>query len=279
MPDGADQTWTPVVTDSEGNVIDPSNYDVTYSTDDRTNVTGVITVTITGKVNYGGTVTREYQITPLPITIQIDAISKYEGEADPTYTSHYVTDQNRTQIVQGEVPAWQGGFVRDVGEAVGVYNMYQGDYALADNAETGFIAANYYLTVLPGTLTITAAPVTPPGGGDNPGGGTPDGTTPGGGTPGGTATPTAVTEDGAAIEDDATPLAVTGETIDDEGTPLTSGAKAHVDCWVHWLMIIGLIVSAIYFGGVAIRRRTFSSQLQSFEDDVLGNNANNTTNA
>ena len=279
VPDGADQTWTPVVTDSEGNVIDPSNYDVTYSTDDRTNVTGVITVTITGKVNYGGTVTREYQITPLPITIQIDAISKYEGEADPTYTSHYVTDQNRTQIVQGEVPAWQGGFVRDVGEAVGVYNMYQGDYALADNAETGFIAANYYLTVLPGTLTITAAPVTPPGGGDNPGGGTPDGTTPGGGTPGGTATPTAVTEDGAAIEDDATPLAVTGETIDDEGTPLTSGAKAHVDCWVHWLMIIGLIVSAIYFGGVAIRRRTFSSQLQSFEDDVLGNNANNTTNA
>lgn len=270
---GADQTWVPVVTDAEGNSVDPSNYDVTYSTDDRTNVTGAITVTITGKGNYGGTVTREYRITPREIVLTIDDQTKVAGAADPTFTSDY------TGVIGDELAGWTGAFVRDAGEAAGTYTIHAGDMALADNPSTGFLASNYTLRVVEGTLTITAAPVTPPGGGDNPGGGTPDGTTPGGGTPGGTAAPTAVTDDGAAIEDDATPLAVTGETIDDEGTPLTSGAKAHVDCWVHWLMIVGLIVSAIYFGGVAIRRRTFSSQLQSFEDDVLGNNANNTTNA
>ena len=269
---GADQTWVPVVTDAEGNSVDPSNYDVIYSTDDRTNVTGTITVTITGKGNYGGTVTREYQITPREIVLTIDDQTKVAGAADPTFTSDY------TGVIGDELAGWTGAFVRDAGEAAGTYTIHAGDMALADNPSTGFLASNYTLRVVEGTLTITAAPVTPPGGGDNPGGGTPDGTTPDT-TPGGTATPTAVTDDGAAIEDDATPLAVTGETIDDEGTPLSSGAKAHIDCWVHWLMIIGLIVSAIYFGGVAIRRRTFSSQLQSFEDDVLGNNANNTTNA
>ena len=270
---GTDQTWIPEVTDSKGNSVDPSNYDVTYSTDDRTNVTSVITVTITGKGNYGGTVTREYRITPREIVLTIDDQTKVAGTADPTFTSNY------TGIVAGETAGWTGKFVRDAGEAVGTYTIHAGDMALADNPSTGFLASNYTLRVIEGTLAITAAPVTPPGGGDNPGGGTPDGTTPDT-TPGGTATPTAVTDDGTAIEDDATPLANAGaETIDDEGTPLTSGAKAHVDCWVHWLMIIGLIVSAIYFGGVAIRRRTFSSQLQSFEDDVLGNNANNTTNA
>ena len=270
---GADQTWVPVVTDAEGNSVDPSNYDVTYSTDDRTNVTGTITVTITGKGNYGGTVTREYQITPREIVLTIDDQTKVAGAADPTFTSDY------TGVIGDELAGWTGKFVRDAGEAVGTYTIHAGDMALADNPSTGFLASNYMLRVVEGTLTITAAPVTPPGGGDNPGGGTPDGTTPDT-TPGGTATPTAVTDDGTAVEDDATPLANAGaETIDDEGTPLSSGAKAHVGCWVHWLMIIGLIVSAIYFGGVAIRRRTFSSQLQSFEDDVLGNNANNTTNA
>ena len=270
---GADQTWVPVVTDAEGNSVDPSNYDVTYSTDDRTNVTGTITVTIAGKGNYGGTVTREYRITPREIVLTIDDQTKVAGAADPTFTSDY------TGVIGDELAGWTGAFVRDAGEAAGTYTIHAGDMALADNPSTGFLASNYTLRVVEGTLTITAAPVTPPGGGDNPGGGTPDGTTPDT-TPGGTATPTAVTDDGTAIEDDATPLANAGaETIDDEGTPLSSGAKAHADCWVHWLMIIGLIVSAIYFGGVAIRRRTFSSQLQSFEDDVLGNNANNTTNA
>ena len=271
--DGAVHQWSPTVTDGQGNVLTPGeDYTVDYSTDDFTNVTGVITVTITGEGNYGGTVTREYQITPREIVLTIADQSKVAGTADPTFTSNY------TGIVVGETAGWTGAFVRDAGEAVGTYAINAGTIALADNPEGNFLASNYTLTVIPGTLTITAAPVTPPGGGDNPGGGTPDGTTPGT-TPGGTATPTAVTDDGTAIEDDATPLATTGETIDDEGTPLTSGATAHTDCWVHWLMIIGLIVSAIYFGGVAIRRRKFSSDLQSFEDDVLGKNNNPNTNA
>ena len=44
-------------------------------------------------------------------------------------------------------------------------------------------------------------------------------------------------------------------------------------------MLLGILVTVVYYGGVGVRRVRFSSSLQSFEDDVLGNNANNTTNA
>ena len=50
---GVDQTWVPTVTDAEDNLLTAGeDYEVSYSTDDRTNVTGIITVTITGKGNY-----------------------------------------------------------------------------------------------------------------------------------------------------------------------------------------------------------------------------------
>ena len=95
---------------------------------------------------------------------------------------------------------------------------------------------------------------------------------------GGGATPTdgltATTGDEAeeAIDDEATPLTAP-EPIDDDATPLASGA--HRDCWVHWLMLLGILVTVVYYGGVGVRRVRFSSSLQSFEDDVLGNDETN----
>ena len=70
----------------------------------------------------------------------------------------------------------------------------------------------------------------------------------------------------ATITDDATPLAA-GETIDDEDTPLA--AFDHVDCWVHWFILVGIILTAIY-GAVVVRRRlAVVSDVDDLEDEVL----------
>ena len=278
---GADQTWVPTVTNAEGKVLTEGvDYTVSYSTDDRTNVTGQITVTITGMGDYAGTVTRTYQITPLAIDVHIENQTKVAGQADPTFTFNY------EGVLEGESMAWTGAFVRTAGEAVGSYEVSQGSFALADNAEGGFLAGNYTLTVHPGTLTITAAPVPPTP--DTPTPDTPTPTplptpdptptpgtttpvpTPGPGDAGATPTPTDEAEE--AIDDEATPLTAP-EPIDDDATPLA--ANEHRDCWVHWLMLLGILVTVVYYGGVGVRRVRFSSSLQSFEDDVLGNDETN----
>ena len=281
--DGGVHQWVPTVTDNEGNPLTPGeDYTVSYSTDDFTNV-GTIIVTITGTGNYGGSVEKTYQITPAQITVNIENQTKVEGSADPTFTFNY------SGVVEGETMAWTGEFVREVGEAVGDYAVMQGGFVLADNPAGNFDASNYTLVVNPGTLTITAA--TTPGVPD-----TPDTPTPTPDTPTPLPTPDAPTpvptpapgDDGAtptdgltattgddaeeAIDDEATPLTAP-EPIDDDATPLA--ANEHRDCWVHWLMLLGILVTVVYYGGVGVRRVRFSSSLQSFEDDVLGNDETN----
>lgn len=78
---GAEHKWSPTVTDADGNELtEGTDYMVSYDKDDFTNVTGVITVTITGTGNYSGTVTRTYQITPVDVTITTDSDNKpYDG--------------------------------------------------------------------------------------------------------------------------------------------------------------------------------------------------------
>ncbi len=143
-----------------------------------------------------------------------------------------------------------------------------------------------------------------PGGGTgaNPGGGT-GGTNPGGGTgTGGTGTgtgtgtgagagtnpaPTPVTAtadddaaaDDEAINDDENPLADDAsaddesddaESIDDDSNPLASGTGSTAEaCWVHWAVIVGIIVTVAYFAVCAARTRRATDELASFEDDVL----------
>ncbi|WP_143786388.1 InlB B-repeat-containing protein [Olsenella sp. An188] len=141
-----------------------------------------------------------------------------------------------------------------------------------------------------------------PGGGTgtNPGGGT-GGTNPGGagtgtGTGAGTGTgtgagtnpaPTPVTAaadddaaaDDEAINDDENPLADDAsaddesddaESIDDDSNPLASGTGSTAEtCWVHWAVIVGIIVTVAYFAVCAARTRRATDELTSFEDDVL----------
>lgn len=80
--DGVEHKWTPVVKDGEKTLVAGTDYTVAYDKDDFTNVTGTITVTITGKGNYNGSVTRTYQITPAQLTVETKGASKiYDGEA------------------------------------------------------------------------------------------------------------------------------------------------------------------------------------------------------
>lgn len=144
----------------------------------------------------------------------------------------------------------------------------------------------------------TDTPDNPGGGGgtDNPGGGA-GGTNPGGtGTGAGTGTgtgagtnpaPTPVTAtadddaaaDDEAIDDDENPLADDAsaddesddaESIDDDSNPLASGTGSTAEtCWVHWAVIVGIIVTVAYFAVCAARTRRATDELASFEDDVL----------
>ena len=81
--DGKVHKWSPAVTDKEGNaLVEGTDYTVEYSTSDFTNVTGTITVTITGIGNYTGTVTRTYEITPKAYTVTTESAKKvYDGTA------------------------------------------------------------------------------------------------------------------------------------------------------------------------------------------------------
>ena len=81
--DGKEHKWSPAVADKEGNaLVEGKDYEVAYSTEDFTNVTGTITVTITGIGNYTGKVTRTYEITPKAYTVTTDSANKvYDGTA------------------------------------------------------------------------------------------------------------------------------------------------------------------------------------------------------
>ena len=81
--DGKEHKWSPAVADKEGNaLVEGTDYEVAYSTSDFRNVTGTITVTITGIGNYMGTVTRTYEITAKAYTVTTESAKKvYDGTA------------------------------------------------------------------------------------------------------------------------------------------------------------------------------------------------------
>ena len=101
--DGKEHKFVPTVTYNNKNLTEGTDYTVTYTvknsdgedvvTTDFTNVTGEITVTITGKENsnFTGTVTKKYQITPKAVTITVADDSKVYGTDDPTFKAPTVT--------------------------------------------------------------------------------------------------------------------------------------------------------------------------------------------
>lgn len=202
-------------------------------------------------------------INPAPVTIAVADASKVAGVDDPAFSG----------TVEGLVAEGDLGDINYVRpgseEAAGVYV----GALTALYTQNG----NYEVTVLNGTFTITAAPVTPP---------TPP-TPPASPTPTPLPTPGAVPPDSpiapvvtpivdalqgaaeAVIGDNETPLAEPRETeIGDNGTPLAS--HDHASCWVHWYIILGIMVTALYGACVALRRGLFSRKLKKYEDGLTG---------
>lgn len=69
-----------------------------------------------------------------------------------------------------------------------------------------------------------------------------------------------------AIADEPVPMA-SPEEVSDDPTPLSDGHGR--DCWVHWLIILGIIVTLVYFACVIVRRKRFTDVLVGQEDDVI----------
>ena len=150
---GEDQTWLPIVTDGSGKaLVKDTDYTVTYDKEDRTNVTGIITVTINGAGNYAGTITRTYQITPKPVTITTESKTRaFDGTAltaggkDEDIVTHetygYKTTKNQT----------------NVGKSQHTYEMVWADSEVEGTSGTYTAKkTNYTVTESIGTLVVTA---------------------------------------------------------------------------------------------------------------------------
>ncbi len=233
-------------------------------------------------------------INPAPVTITVASAAKVAGTQDPQFSG----------TVSGVLE----------GDDFGTVEYYRTNAAEDAATYEGVLTARVVRTngnyadpvIVPGTFTITPAPVvpTPTPGTDTPADG---GTTPGdGGTPAplptptpvpatpatpapATPTPAAATPTPAAatpapvetIQDEATPLAANPGTtpqaqdapvtasIEDEPTPLAAGSEEELhSCWVHYVIFLGIVLTIIYGFAAVTRRVLFSRKLEEWEDDL-----------
>lgn len=117
--DGQAHKWSPTVTDKNGNALtEGTDYEVSYDKDDFTDVK-TITVTITGKGNYTGTVTRVYNILAAPLIIRTE-------KAEKTYDGKPLTNENMTieGLKNGEIVAHKTtGTQTEVGNSDNTYEL------------------------------------------------------------------------------------------------------------------------------------------------------------
>ena len=150
---GEDQTWLPTVTDGNGKaLVKDTDYTVTYDNEDRTNVTGIITVTINGAGNYAGTITRTYQITPKPVTITTESKTR-------AFDGTVLTAGGKVEgIVSGETYGFKTtGSQTYVGSSQNTYEMVWADSEVEGTSGTYTAKkTNYTVTESIGTLVVTA---------------------------------------------------------------------------------------------------------------------------
>ena len=149
--DGKEHKWIPTVTDKEENeLVAKTDYEVTYSTTDFTNVTGTITVTITGIGNYTGKATRTYSITPNTYTVTTESDSKvYDGTA-------LTAGGKVSGIVKGETVDFTiTGSQTSVGTSDNTYELDWTGSAKESNYKHGKDSI--------GTLTVKAKSIVPDG--------------------------------------------------------------------------------------------------------------------
>ena len=277
---GADQRFEPEVVDKDGRaLVKGRDYELSFSGDVK-NV-GEVTVAVVGKGNYAGSVERTYRIMPASLMVTTGSDSKiYDG-------SELVNNELSIEGLQGEdrVTAAATGSQTEVGSSENTYRITWGDVD----------AANYVIDEHLGTLTVTPAPVPPTPNPDDgttptpeptpsptPGDGSTPGSTPDGTTPGSTPNPAPAAAgpldvlagvlEGAYESVTGSPEAdnpVEEERIYDAENPL--GRESVEDhCWVHWCMIVGMVLTAVYGLAAALRRKNHERRLRNDMNDVLG---------
>ena len=152
--DANEHKWVPTVIDKDKNkLIEGTDYDVTYSTGDFTNVTGSIKVTIVGKGNYTGTVTRTYQITPASVALSSNSHEfTYTGEPQGDVA---VNVSGAAELFQSQV--------NDLKAAGSVTTVADGtvDNLISYTWKDGFTASNYNIATELGKLSIKAKSIMP----------------------------------------------------------------------------------------------------------------------
>lgn len=214
------------------------------------------------------------------------AISLVEGELSVIPAEVQITVDDATKEAGTEDPEFTGtveGLVADGDLGIIVYsrtNDTEQTGTYIDAITASFTPnANYVVTVVPGDFTITSSPAPIPLPTPMPTPTPTDTPTP---TPAPAATPAPgvlPADDPVApiagaladlaetvIGEDETPLAESN--IDDDETPLATFDYVH--CWVHYYLILGIILTVLYGAGVLIRRIRFTSKLKGYEDDILG---------
>ena len=269
-----------IVTDETQNVVDiyydidtigtdPANPGASDNVPDKYQVT--VTFTVTGGTWSNGDTTSRIAVVTL-----LDA----EGNPAEGGTGH-LTD---AQIPTGMLAA--AGY----DAASGSWLANPEGAQIAGNARFDFIFQRAASPVTPDPDPVTPViPPTPvvPGPAVTPAAVTPAPTpaapaapaTPAPAAPAPAAAPAAATPAPAAepIEDDATPQAAAPaegtplaetEEIEDEATPMGAFDEPH--CWVHWVMLLGILITAAY-GAIVVRRRLhLADDVDDYEKQVLG---------
>ena len=159
--DGKDHQWIPEVVDKENQPLTAGkDYTVTYTDDsgkakdDFTNVTGTIHVTISGKGNYTGSVTREYEITKRSVKLTSETDEK---EFDGMPLTRPVVKIEGDGFVDDEVSD-----VKAIGTVTSVEESPVANKITYVTHEA-FKYDNYNIELNEGTLTITPKSIIPDG--------------------------------------------------------------------------------------------------------------------
>ena len=139
---GESQQQKPVVKDGEKVLVEGVDYELTYS--ENTTDAGMVTVTVTGKGNYAGSVDVTYRIAPAPLTVTTPSASGvYDGNA-------LTAAGSISGFVNGEsAPFETTGSQTEVGTSD---NTYAIDWAAAGATAK---QANYAISESIGKLTVT----------------------------------------------------------------------------------------------------------------------------
>jgi len=147
---GEEITPEVVVTHDGVTLVEGTDYDIVY--EDNVDV-GTATITITGKGDYEGEVTKVFTILPRPVTITSNSRTKvYDGTA----LSDSGKDITEGSLATGHTyTATVTGTITNVGSVENVISN-----VVIRDASNNVVTANYDVTIVNGTLTVTIAQAT-----------------------------------------------------------------------------------------------------------------------